>query len=43
MIFNDEPKVLQLLQNIGYYRLNGMGSTFETAIIFTSFTFYVVD
>lgn len=43
MIFDDELKALQLLQNISYYRLSGYCGTFETAYTFTSFTFYTVD
>lgn len=43
MIFDDELKALQLLQNISYYRLIGYGGTFETVYTFTSFTFYTVD
>lgn len=42
MIFYDELKALQLLQNISYYCLSGYGGTFETAYTFTSFTFYTV-
>ena len=43
MIFDDELKALQLLQNISYYRLSSYGGTFQTAYTFISFTFYTVD
>ena len=38
MIFDDEPKVLQLLQNISYYRLSGIGGTFETFTVYLYLT-----
>lgn len=40
MIFDDKSKVLQFLQNIGYYSLSGMGSTFETA--YNIYKFYIL-